>query len=238
MRDLLVVVPSRGRPGNIERLHRAMLQTCSLDTQLVVGLDADDEHNYPRIPGVEYEVRENLRYVTGWNNELVKGRLWGYRAVAAGIGDDNLPRTQDWDGAILEALEDQPFAFANDLYPRAPGSLSCHMFMRRDVVETLGYVGPPSIAHMYVDVAWMAWGRACGVKYLHEVIVEHMHFTVGKGNNDATYNASQALIPPDLANWHAYSKGGRLNADIEKLGGTPYSSESLAEFNRNLFIPG
>ncbi len=238
MRDMLVVVPSRGRPGNIERLHRAMLQTCSLDTQLVVGLDTDDEHSYPRLNGVEYEVRDGLHYVTGWNNELVKGRLENYEIVAAGLGDDNLPRTQDWDVSVKEALEEQPFAFTNDLYPRVPGSLSCHMFMRREVVEKLGYVGPPQIAHMYVDVAWMAWGLACGVKYLHEVIVEHMHFTIGKAHNDSTYNGSQSLIPPDLANWHAYSRGGQLNADIEKLGGTPYTPESLQKFNTDLFIPG
>ena len=238
MRDMLVVVPSRGRPGNIERLHRAMLQTCSLDTQLVVGLDTDDEHNYQRIDGVEYEVRDDLHYVTGWNNELVKGRLGDYEIIAAGIGDDNLPRTTYWDTQVKWALEQVPFAFCNDLYPRAPGSLSCHMFMRREVVEKLGYVGPPSIAHMYVDVAWMAWGLACGVKYLHEVIVEHMHFTTGKSQNDSTYSGSQALIGPDLENWHAYGRNGGLNADIEKLGGTPYTPESLAQFNANLFIPG
>jgi hypothetical protein len=238
MRDLLVVVPSRGRPANITRLHEAMKQTCELDTQLVVGLDDDDEHNYPRLPGVEYEVRSDLHYVTGWNNELAMPRLPDYRAVAAGIGDDNLPRTQGWDREVLEALEDEPFAFANDLYPRAPGSLSCHMFMRREVPATLGYVGPPSIAHMYVDVAWMAWGKACGYEYLHDVIVEHMHFTVGKGSNDATYDGSQALIGPDLRNWHLYGRGGQLNEDIGKLGGEPYTPEGLAQFNTELFIPG
>jgi hypothetical protein len=237
MRDMLIAVPSRGRPGSVDRLIQAMHSTCVLDTQLAVGLDADDEHNYPRRDGVEYDVRDDLRYVTSWNNALIAPRLKDYKYIGAGIGDDNLPRTRGWDYQVATALERQSFAFTNDLYPREPGSLSCHMFMRREVVEKLGYAGPPSIAHMYVDVAWYAWGVACGMTYLGDVIIEHLHYTTSKSSGDATYDASQALIPSDMQNWHSYSQGGQLNEDIEKLGGHPFTPEGLREFNRKLFIP-
>lgn len=219
MKDLLVAVPSRGRPASIDRLHKAMQQTCSISTQLVVGLDADDESRYPRLPGVEYEVREGLRYVTAWINELIMPRIDDYTAIAAGIGDDNLPRTYGWDDVVLEALEDVPFCFANDLYPlRTPGTLSTHMFMRPAVVRALGYAGPPSLQHMYVDNAWMYWGNACGCEFLDEVVIEHLHPTAGKAPNDATYINSGARMGPDGIAWDIYQKD-QLWTDIDKIKG-------------------
>ncbi len=78
MRDLLLVVPSRGRPGNITRLVEAMAHTCEGDTDLVVGLDSDD----PALPGYSdildtrdgqrrwCAVRPGLHKVTAWVNHL------------------------------------------------------------------------------------------------------------------------------------------------------------------------
>lgn len=236
MKDLLMVVPSRGRPASIARLWQAMLGTCTITPALVVGLDDDDEHQYDRIPGVEYEVRSGLRQVTAWTNELAVPRAGDYRAIGV-IGDDNVPRTGGWDTRIMAALEQVPFAFGNDLYPRDPGSMSCHIFMRSDVIRALGYAGVPSISHMYVDVGWFAWGTACGISYLDDVIIEHLHYSVGKSGHDETYARSYALTGPDLASWHAYSRGGGLNADIARLGGTPFTPETLADFNVRLNIP-
>ena len=238
MKDLLVVVPSRGRPGNIAGLLDAMEATCEGDTTLVVGLDDDDPtwEDYPL--GPIYEVRGGLRQVVAWINELALPEVDNYRWIGH-FGDDNLPRTPGWDLRIMEALERTPFAFGNDLYPRAPGSLSCHVFTRSDVIKTLGYFGPPRIRHMYVDVAWMAWGIRTGIAYLDDVVIEHMHFTVGKSAHDEVYAASQALIgAADLAAWHSYSRDpDGLNADIVKLGGEPFMADELRAFNAGLFIP-
>ncbi len=139
---------------------------------------------------------------------------------------------------LTEALEEELFAFGNDQYPgRAPGTLACHVFMRSEVVQKLGYFGPPEIAHMYVDVAWQAWGEACGIAYLHDVNLEHLHYTTGKAGHDATYQNSYAGTGADLQAWHAYCHSGRLNSDIAKLGGRPYSEGEILDFNRKLFIP-
>lgn len=238
MRDLLLVVPSRGRPGNIRRLCDAMASTCTGDTTLVVGLDADDpaRDQYPREP--PKIIMDGMRRVVPWINYLAL-MFWGQYRCIGHIGDDNVPMTKGWDSAMIEALEDTPFAFANDLYPRAPGSLSCHVFTRAEVIRALGYFGPPNIQHMYVDVAWMAWGKACGITYLHDVVIEHRHYTTGKSAADQSYHESTNLIPSDLVQWHQYSRGGGLNADIAKIdpSATPYSRDTLRQFNAELFIP-
>lgn len=239
MADLGLLVPSRSRPANIARLWESMQATCTPGvTALLVGLDADDPQSeaYPAGPG--YVIQDGLRYVTAWVNYLALMTLGDFAAVGH-IGDDNTCDTPGWDTAVLKALERQPFAFCNDLYPREPGSLSCHVFMRSDVVKTLGYMGPPEISHMYVDVAWMAWCLACGHEYLHDVLLPHHHYTTG-APHDETYARSYAQTAANLNAWHAYSRRagpGGLNDDIAKLGGRPYTPETLADFNRRLNIP-
>lgn len=239
MDDIGLFVPSRGRPQNMARLWESMRRTCTARTVLLAGLDADDPQlaDYPSGPG--YVVQDGLRYVTAWVNHLALMTLGGFSAVGT-VGDDNTCSSDGWDTAVLRALERQPFAFANDLYPtREPGSLSCHIFMRTDVVETLGYMGPPEISHMYVDVAWYAWCTACGHEFLRDVLIPHHHYTLGAAH-DETYARSFARTGTDLAAWHAYSRragAGGLNSDIAKLGGTAFMPRELAEFNRKLNIP-
>lgn len=232
-------VPSRGRPHNVARLWDSMQETCAGGTTLLVGLDADDPSRdlYPAGPG--YVVRDGLRYVTAWVNHLALSTLGTYPFVGT-VGDDNVPETPGWDQQVCEALRDAPFCFANDLYPlREPGTLSCHIFMRSSVVRALGYFGPPEIRHMYVDVAWYAWGTACGITFLRDVLIPHRHYTAG-APHDETYARSFALTGPDLDAWHAYSRRdgpGSLNGDIAVLGGELYTPGRLAAFNRALLIP-
>ena len=240
MRDLLLAVPSRGRPHNIARLRDSLKATCARETDLAVGLDEDDPAlgGYMQIEGEGlYTVRSGLRKVTAWTNYLVSENLDGYRAFGQ-VGDDNTFATPGWDTQVLAALEKTPFAFGNDQYPsRVPGTLSCHVFMRAEVVKTLGYFGPPSIAHMYVDVAWYAWGTACGITYLHDVLIPHLHYTSGGAAHDATYANSFAGTGADLQAWHAYCRSGQLNADIRKLGGQEFEPQDISNFNSSLNIP-
>lgn len=238
MSELGLLVPSRSRPGNVARLWDRMKATCTAPTVLLIGLDADDPRRDDYPPGPGYVIQDGMRYVTAWVNYMALMMLGTFGAVGT-IGDDNIPETKGWDARILESLERQPFAFCNDLYPREPGSLSCHIFMRSDVVKTLGYFGPPEISHMYVDVAWMAWCLACGHEYLHDVIIRHVHYTLGAAH-DETYARSYAQTGANLNAWHAYSRRagpGGLNDDIAKLGGRPYTPETLAGFNARLNIP-
>lgn len=215
-----MAVPTRGRPGSIERLRDAMAATCRGDTHLLAGVDEDDPAltAYLRVPGVEFTVLPaGGRGVVACLNRMVMPRLGEYRYIGH-FGDDNVPRTGGWDVTIAEALGRTPFAFGNDLYPREPGSLCCHIFTRPEVVTALGYLGPPQFRHMFVDPVWMEWGKACGITYLHEVILEHLHFTRGLSAEDDTYRAAYTSWPADEAAWHAYlASPDGLAADVAKI---------------------
>lgn len=239
MGDLAVLVPSRGRPGSIVRLQDAMDLTCRADTSLVVGVDDDDPtlDDYLGLSGLEVIVLSGFqRQLVRWLNALGKSYAETHRFLGH-IGDDNVPHTVGWDTRILESLERNLFCFGDDLDPgRPPGSLSIHIFMRSSVVKTLGYMGPPGIQHMYVDPVWFAWGQATSIEFLPDVVLEHLHYSLGRSPMDESYQASTGLIPADCERYNDYCEDG-MNADIVKLGGTPFSPEGLEEFNRLLNIP-
>lgn len=219
MRDLLVAVPSRGRPQNIARLWQAMTDTCTADTRLVVGLDEDDPsaEGYP--PGPQYVIRPGLRQVAAWLNELAVPRTGEYRAIGT-LGDDNEPVTPGWDARILAALEDAPLAFGNDENPYRPaGSLCCHVFARSEIIAALGYLcpSPGGPRHMYVDDIWMAWGRASGISYLHDVRIPHRHWTTG-APYDQVYADSNALMDADRRAYETYCRDD-LEKDIAVIQG-------------------
>lgn len=242
VKDLAIVLPSKGRPHNMTRLLEAMEKTCEGDTTLIVGLDLDDptRASYPQ--GPTYVVEDGLqRKVVQWINLLAVPRVKEYRFIGH-FGDDCVPRTPGWDVRLMEALEHTPLAFADDMeYGQRPaGSLPTHIFMRSNVVRKLGYVGPPEIQHMYVDLAWFAWGNKTGITYLPDVQIEHMHFLEGKAIMDASYQLSRQLVNEDLGHLQTYV-ARRLNRDIRRISPKARTFEG-AEFyqlcwSRGLGIP-
>lgn len=198
-----------------------MAQTCRGDTSLLVGLD-DDDPALPEYLALDSSVRDqmtvepDLHQVVAWMNRLAMPNADGYKYIGH-IGDDNVPSTIGWDVAIMEALEKTPFAFGNDLYPhRPPGALCCHVFMRSEVIRALGYFGPPSLRHSYVDDVWMRWGGAAGITFLANVIIEHLHHTAGKSPMDLNYAVSGALMGDDSVAFTQYCAEG-LDEDIKKI---------------------
>ena len=220
---MLLAVPTRGRPANVDRLLLAMEETCCGEVDVVLGVDADDPclRDYLGFlrPGVAIDVRPDLRHVVPWLNELVMPRVDSY-SIVGHLGDDNVPVTKGWDVRLMEALQQKPFAFPNDLYPREPGSLACHIFMRSEIVRALGFFGQPRFKHMCVDAAWTAWGQACGIAYLDDVIVEHRHFSSGGAAIDDTYRRSSALMDEDREAWRIYQEDPEgLTKDITTIRG-------------------
>lgn len=55
-------------------------------------------------------------------------------------------------------------------------------------METLGYFNPPGCDHLYLDNAWKLIGERLGtLRYLPDVVIEHVHYVNGKAPQDALY---------------------------------------------------
>ena len=201
--DLLVIVPSRNRAANVARLLGAFLPP----TRATLCICQDDDDVLYRLPpDVLYFVGPRNSFV-GWLNYVVNEggpSIEGFKYVGA-FGDDHFPRTPGWAERIIEALEEMgpgSMVYADDLYQRE--ALSTTVFMTADIPKALGYFAPPRF-HQYCDPSWFAFGKGAGaLRYLPEVVVEHLHPAAGKAAEDRTYRDSFTHYQADMAYFAEY----------------------------------
>lgn len=213
MADLVLLVPSRGRPDNVTRLVEACARTCRADTIIHFGFDEDDRWLADNLINADGAIASvALRMGLGaWTNELASRHLDS--AWLCSIGDDMLPETDGWDEQLCEAAGLTGFAYPND--GRRDDLPEC-VVTGTEVVRALGWFCEPSLRHWYVDAVWRDLGAGAGcLRYLPQVSVRHLHPNVaGTGaKGDATYFEAATEYAVDLA---AYQKWRmkRMPADI------------------------
>jgi hypothetical protein len=226
MRELLVIVPSRGRPQNIVRLWDAWTATSRGAGALVVVIDADDPAR------LEYEIvcRER-RIVAGvcssaggsgmvaaLNEAALAATKRPYEALGF-LGDDHRPRTPGWDERFLAELRrlGTGLVYGNDLLQGE--AMPTAVAMTADIVRALGYMAPPALGHLNVDIAWLRWGKAVDrIVYLDDVVIEHVHPAAGKVPLDAEYERVNSItqVAFDGHAWDLYVHE-TLEADVEKI---------------------
>ncbi|MER7487970.1 hypothetical protein ABTY20_19090 [Streptomyces sp. NPDC126497] len=225
-KPLAVIVPTRGRPQNASRLQQAFTDTDSLNAVPVFVLDADD----PELPG--YLARVGVGEIThvmihdgdggtGMTAALnyAANVLADEYAALGFMGDDHLPRTAGWDAHVLGALAGPGPAvvYGNDLLQGE--ALPTAAFMPSRLVRALGFMAPPVLRHLYVDNFWLELGRTLGaLRYLPDVVIEHLHPAAGKAAMDERYaavNATEADTA-DRAAWLAWRET-RLPAALYRV---------------------
>jgi hypothetical protein len=208
MSKLVVIVPSRGRPSNARRLWNAWRDT-DAKAELQVIVDDDDPTRF------EYEAESNEagvgRLVTIKRKGLV-GTLNHIANTVSGafehigfMGDDHLPRTSNWDRHVTDALDEMRtgIAYGNDLHQGS--ALPTAVFMTSNIVKTLGYMAPPQFKHMYVDNVWRDWGQGISrLRYLEDVVIEHMHPDAGKAIRDSGYACTTPFMGEDSVHYNDY----------------------------------
>jgi hypothetical protein len=223
--DLLMIVPTRGRPGSIPEIMKAWDET-GATADIVFAVDTDDPElaAYKKLqtalkddPRVRFTFGKRRRLVGTLNQQAVKNAK-GYRFLAF-MGDDHRPRSHGWDSRFRECLSGGPgIAYGNDLLQGE--KMATAVAMTSDIVTTLGYMAPPTFVHLCVDLVWLDWGRGMGrITYLHDLILEHLHPAAGKAATDAVYEEcnSREQVGADGAAYYAYRDEGGLEADLAKL---------------------
>jgi hypothetical protein len=190
---MCVVVPSRGRPENADRLAKAFKDT-NTEADLYFVIDNDD----PKWD--EYAKNKNLQLLPADNktggcaNSLNTGAvylldfsnypLYDYFVF---MGDDHLPRTQNWDKAFIQALGiNTGIVYGDDLLQGA--NLPTAFGMSRDLVVELQGMTFPGCVHLFFDNFVKQLGLDLNyLKYLPDVIIEHLHPVAGKAEMDEGY---------------------------------------------------
>jgi hypothetical protein len=219
---LLVIAPSRGRPGNIAALHDAWQATTTGAAGLLVAADDDDPTlgEYKQVcsgRGIELVVGPRLRMV-GTLNKVAVERAPKHFALGF-FGDDHRPRSHGWDKRYLDELRDlgTGIVYGNDLV--AKDRLPTQVAMTSDIVQTLGWMALPALAHLWVDNVWWDLGHALNrIRYLPDVIVEHCHPLAGTAAEDDGY---REVNHPDAfeRDRQAYARWyqTQMPDDVEKL---------------------
>lgn len=218
MRDLLVIVPSRGRPDRFAEMAQAALSLSEAGARIAVATDDDDPS------GPEYRFSERVDFwqgarntVAGWTNAVAMAEHGNYRALCS-MSDDHLPRTAGWDRLLLEAIDGMGgtgIAYGDDLLQGA--AVPTAAVVSADIVGALGWLALPACDHYWIDNAWKALGEgAWCLAYRPDVVIEHMHPGAFKGAWDQTYADGAAWDGPDKDAYEAWIADGAA-ADIAKV---------------------
>jgi len=190
---MCVVVPSRGRPENAERLAQAFKDT-GAEADLYIVIDNDDpkwneyakSENYKKLPADNKTggCAKSLNTGAVLLLDITKYPLYDYFVF---MGDDHLPRTPGWDKAFIQALgSNTGIVYGDDLLQGA--NLPTAYGMTRDLVNELRGMTFPGCVHLFFDNFVKQLGLDLEyLKYLPEVIIEHMHPVAGKAEMDEGY---------------------------------------------------
>lgn len=195
---MIVILPVRSRPKNLPRFLDSWLDTRA-QAKLVVAADADDPDlkEYKAIQN-EYGDWVDLRIAP----RMMLAPKLNYHAVAASgeydiigfLADDLICRTKNWDVMIKQSMDrlgGVGVVHPNDMVHN--GAIPTHVFMSSVIVQTLGWMVPPGFVHLYSDNAWQVIGQTLGkMHYQHDVIMEHMHPCVNKGEWDDIYRLANS----------------------------------------------
>lgn len=212
---IVVFIPSRGRPTGAHRAVDSIRATAPRVAPLVL-VDGDDpelDDYRARVP--TWVVPPGGRF-TGALNSAAAAIGDGFDVLGA-FGDDVVFRTPGWDATLRETLRRPGIAYGDDRihgvnHPTA-------VFMSIEVYRALGWLALPATRHQWADDGWKRLGQAAGIlRYMPDVILEHMHPAAGKAEWDDGYrrvfDAENAAA--DHAGFEAWVADG-LAADADRV---------------------
>lgn len=198
--DLLVMVPTRRRRAQCERLLGSFRETASETTDILFITDPDDDSYEGMDWGDAVQaVLDPREFLTGKLNKTALAMADVYD-VLMWVGDDCVfrpPAQEDgpaWDRIMLGALEDMGgsgWVYADD---KRRSDVPEHWMCSSDVVKELGWFANPHLGHFYIDNTIAELGKRTGLlRYCPEAVIEHKHYQVcADTERDWTYRETEA----------------------------------------------
>jgi hypothetical protein len=184
---LAIAVPTRARPHNLERLAKALKNTCTTDYTLFARIDNDDEVEYKELDNVRYIVGKRIFFAASVNELAEVAMQEGYTHIAI-LGDDVVPETIGWDKIMIDALPELGVAYGSDGLEDLHGEdLPTHVVVPMEMYKRLGWIALPTLRHLFCDNVWRELGKATSFIYLPEVKLTHLHRWNKAAPDDDTY---------------------------------------------------
>lgn len=112
----------------------------------------------------------------------------------ASVGDDHRFLTKGWDKIMIDKIEANGgwgIVYGDDLLQSE--RLPTAVVISANIIKAMGYMMPPGLIHLRIDVAWKKLGDSIDkLFYIPEVIIEHLHPAAGKAEWDDGYSTSNS----------------------------------------------
>lgn len=191
-----LLLPTRGRQALVDRLFGSIGETTTYPDQVEVILYVDDDDT-----GSHHLDSEDVRVVRIIGPSLSMG---GYNSAclekARGdiiilVNDDMVMRTQSWDEKIIAldaSIPDKIYlAYCNDLFKK--GNLCTFPILSRRTCELLVEPYPNEYQGAFIDYHLLDIFKRLQhagfdrIRYMNDVVFEHLHYRTGKAPFDETY---------------------------------------------------
>jgi len=220
--NITLLVATRKRPLLLQKMFDSVISTAKYPDLIEMStyVDKDDfatqEHLKTMKGNIQITVGERILLSDMPNKAYKKASA----DIIMGCSDDLIFRTKDWDEKVINIFnqyEDKiVLVFPDDLIQR--GKFATIIFLHRKWIETLGYFLPPyyscDMADVWMDEVAKALNRRI---YLPDIVVEHMHYSVGKATFDETYAEGRARGRRDNVQQLYNQHGDKRLADVQKL---------------------
>lgn len=201
MNELLVLIPTRGRRGAVERVVDTIARTREAATDVVLLID-DDDQSYGGMalpPQMWTEVRPRAALTAMLNNTAAE-HADRYRNFLV-LGDDHVAVTAGWD--VILCKGPAGITYPQGGYRTGNGETPV---ISTAIVRALGWLALPCVRHYQIDNAWAALGRGAGcLRSRPAVQMPHLRgfqdetFREACEHADADYRAYQRWIETGLA---------------------------------------
>lgn len=182
----MIILPSKGRPDNLQRFIQAYKDTCAT-LPIRVILDAGDAYRYAAIALPENWVRVSVPAGTTLGGIFAKiFEKYPNEPFYGMVADDIVPETSGWDVIMADLCQPDKIVWGECGIQNE--RLPVHPFIGGDLVRKLGWWSAPGLKHWYVDNVWkhLVDSLSCGI-YLPQVKMPHHHYVNGLAVMDRTY---------------------------------------------------
>lgn len=224
--NILIVVPSRGRPERCKRMLDGFLASNPSNSCIQIVQDYDDQI-YPdeyfshqlvgrvSIPRIRHA--PTMNYVTGSIGIITNELGCHHDAVMMG-SDDMVFKSPNWESEVVKAFQaGAVVVYGNDGFNGE--RLAALPFVSAKAIKAVGHFVPPGLVHCYSDNYWTDVGRRLGrITYLKDVLIEHEHPYAGKAQWDKTYEDANNQRQRERDAWvYAHYRRYNLDEDVKKI---------------------
>jgi len=223
-----ILCPTRGRPSNMERLVKSVLETSTCQIDFAFYFDDDDRDSHFKYVELKDKMEgDRCKFVGVIEPRFscimseMTNRCYNILKnpeIIFTAGDDVVFRTPGWDEEVIENFEEFPdkilCCYGEDGYNKDIGT---HLFLHRNWIETVGYVVPPIFSADYSDTWLNDVSDRIGRKRKLPFYIEHVHYAAGKTSIDKTMQEKLMRVNTGDASRKFYETSAEREVDAEKL---------------------